>query len=328
MSVSESDSCVHPDKGYALRTVGRPYTKDRRVFFERKKDGIPVSPFHDIPLHCGRSKCILNMVVEVPRWTNAKWEISRSQSLSPIVQDTLHGEVRFAKNCFPYKGYIWNYGALPQAHTFSTWEDPRADDITEPATEPRGDNDPLDACEIGRVVATVGEVKQVKALGVLGLIDNGETDWKVIVIDVNDPLAEKLDDIEDVEEHLPGLLDATRDWFRIYKMPDGFPPNDFLHDGGFKDRKSAQDVIQRCSHAWRRLIEGKVERGDVSLDNTTLSGTPGKLDPDDVDLPPNEDLPPARIEQDLDEWHFFDREEVEAFKDSLEQSSLHIRLDL
>jgi inorganic pyrophosphatase len=40
----------------------------------------------------------------------------------------------------------------------------------------------------GRGVAVV----QVKVLGVLAMIDEGETDWKVIVIDVNDPLAAQL----------------------------------------------------------------------------------------------------------------------------------------
>ena len=50
---------------------------------------------------------------------------------------------------------------------------------------------------------------------------------KVICIDVNDPLASKLNDIEDVEKYLPGLLRATNEWFRIYKIPDGKPENNF-----------------------------------------------------------------------------------------------------
>ena len=41
-------------------------------------------------------------------------------------------------------------------------------------------------------VAKRGEVKQVKILGVMALIDEGETDWKVLAIDVNDPLASKM----------------------------------------------------------------------------------------------------------------------------------------
>ena len=41
-------------------------------------------------------------------------------------------------------------------------------------------------------IATVGEVKQVKVLGVLAMIDDGETDWKVLGIDITDPLAEEM----------------------------------------------------------------------------------------------------------------------------------------
>ena len=37
-----------------------------------------------------------------------------------------------------------------------------------------------------------GEVKQVKVLGCLALIDEGETDWKIFAIDVTDPLAAKM----------------------------------------------------------------------------------------------------------------------------------------
>lgn len=35
----------------------------------------PVSPLHDIPLFVDQSKKIVNMVVEIPRWTNAKMEV-------------------------------------------------------------------------------------------------------------------------------------------------------------------------------------------------------------------------------------------------------------
>ena len=34
----------------------------------------------------------------------------------------------------------------------------------------------------------------------------GETDWKPIAIDVNDPLAENLNDIHDVDKIMPGFL--------------------------------------------------------------------------------------------------------------------------
>ena len=61
-----------------------------------------------------------------------------------------------------------------------------------PDTRARGDNDPLDVCEIGQAVARTGDVKQVKVLGVMAMLDEGETDWKVIAIDARDPLAPAL----------------------------------------------------------------------------------------------------------------------------------------
>ena len=100
-------------------------------------------------------------------------------------------------NCFPHKGYIWNYGAIPQ-----TWENPEAVDSH---TGKIGDNDPLDICEIGRQVGYTGQVKQVKILGVMAMIDEGETDWKLIGIDITDPDASKLNDVDDLDK-VCGLL--------------------------------------------------------------------------------------------------------------------------
>ncbi len=41
-------------------------------------------------------------------------QISKDELLNPIKQDTKKGKLRFVRNCFPHKGYLWNYGAFPQ----------------------------------------------------------------------------------------------------------------------------------------------------------------------------------------------------------------------
>ena len=41
--------------------------------------------------------------------------------MNPIKQDIKKGKLRFVNNCFPYHGYIWNYGALPQVRKISTY---------------------------------------------------------------------------------------------------------------------------------------------------------------------------------------------------------------
>jgi inorganic pyrophosphatase len=40
----------------------------------------------------------------------------------------------------------------------------------------------------------------------MGLLDDSETDWKIIVIDIHGPLAPKLNDIGDVEKYCPGAI--------------------------------------------------------------------------------------------------------------------------
>ncbi|KAJ2549209.1 Inorganic pyrophosphatase [Coemansia sp. RSA 1933] len=206
---------------------------------------------------------IYNMVVEIPRWTNAKMEISKEDSLNPIKQDTKKGKLRYVRNSFPHHGYIWNYGAIPQ-----TWEDPNQ---TNADTKCIGDNDPIDVCEIGEAIGYTGQVKQVKVLGVMALIDEGETDWKVLVIDINDPLASKMSDIEDVERYMPGLIHATNEWFRIYKIPDGKPENQFAFGGEAKNRDYAVKILKETAEAWSDLASGKSNAGKISLANTQLN---------------------------------------------------------
>ncbi|KAJ2144821.1 Inorganic pyrophosphatase [Coemansia sp. RSA 678] len=280
---------------FTTRAVGQPNTLDYRVFVE--KDGKIVSPFHDIPLFADEANGIYNMVVEIPRWTNAKMEISKEDPLNPIKQDTKKGKLRYVRNAFPHHGYIWNYGALPQ-----TWEDPNQ---TNSDTKCVGDNDPIDVCEIGEAIGHVGQVKQVKILGVMALIDEGETDWKVLAIDVNDPLAAKMNDVEDIERYMPGLLHATNEWFRIYKIPDGKPENQFAFGGEAKKKEYTLDVIKETAEAWSDLISGKSNTGGIALANTQLgnANTVSAVDADNIAVGGIRQAAPV-IDQSLHKWFF------------------------
>lgn len=100
-----------------------------------------------------------------------------------------------------------------------------------------GDGDPLDVVEIGPDPILSGRVHAVKVLGILGMIDSGETDWKVIAISRQDPdLFHALHNIEDVDTHLPGKLDSIRDWFRYYKVAEGKSESQFAFQGKFQDQ--------------------------------------------------------------------------------------------
>ncbi|KAJ3333131.1 Inorganic pyrophosphatase [Blyttiomyces sp. JEL0837] len=287
---------------YKTRVVGAANTSEYRVFIENA-EGKVVSPFHDIPLYANKERTIMNMVVEIPRWTNAKLEISKDEAFNPIKQDTKKGKLRFVRNCFPHHGYIWNYGALPQ-----TWEDPT---VAHPDTKAVGDNDPIDACEIGERVGYTGQVKQVKVLGTMALLDEGETDWKVICIDVTDPLASKLNDIEDVEKHMPGLLRATNEWFRIYKIPDGKPENNFAFSGEAKNKAYTNEVIHETHEAWRKLITKAIpssgDKYNITVANTEVADSPYKVGTDDAAykaLPADSRKPAGPIDPSIDKWFY------------------------
>lgn len=284
---------------YSIVERGAPNTLNYKAYFVGPSGFI--SPMHDIPLHANNSSSwhVFNMVVEVPRWTNAKMEISKEEKLNPIKQDIKKGKLRFIDNCFPHHGYIWNYGALPQ-----TWEDP---DFIDEHTHMRGDNDPIDVCEIGYKVQGRGAVIQVKVLGIMALIDEGETDWKVIAIDVNDPLAKDLNDIDDVEKHKPGFLKATNEWFKIYKIPTGKPPNQFAFDGEAKDKAFALEIIKQANEQWKKLIQKSQADAPWPVINTTLTGNShltsqeeAKAIVDAADLFGS----PSAIPEEVNKWHF------------------------
>ncbi|XP_065224803.1 inorganic pyrophosphatase-like isoform X1 [Planococcus citri] len=275
---------------------GSLYSSEYRVFLKDER-GL-ISPLHDIPLFANVEKKIYNMVVEIPRWTNAKMEINLAEPLNPIKQDIKKGVPRFVPNCFPHHGYIWNYGALPQ-----TWEDPN---VIDENTKCKGDNDPIDALEIGFRVAKRGEVLQVKVLGAVALIDEGETDWKIITIDVNDPVAEQVNNLTDIEKNFPGLLKATVEWFRIYKIPDGKPENQFAFNGEAKGPEFAQKIVSEVHTYWKRLVSKEVEASNISPVNTSLNNTStiGISEAEALSLKAPEATTPQIVNPTVDKWHF------------------------
>lgn len=285
--------------GPGIYTVERGSLYSDSYLMYYKNETGPISPFHDIPLFANEGNKIFNMVVEVPRWTNAKMEIATKDPLNPIKQDMKKGKLRYVANVFPHHGYIWNYGAIPQ-----TWENPNHVDES---TGEKGDNDPIDVCEIGYRVAKPGEVLQVKVLGIIGMLDEGETDWKVLAIDVNDPLAPQLSDIGDVEQHMPGFLKATVEWFKLYKIPDGKPENQFAFNGEAKDREFAHQIILGTHVEWRDLVSGKSDKGelDISAVSVPYASSPISVEQANSIIGASAAYgEPAALDSKVDQWHY------------------------
>mmetsp|Transcript_2661 Transcript_2661/g.3554 ORF Transcript_2661/g.3554 Transcript_2661/m.3554 type:complete len:315 (-) Transcript_2661:268-1212(-) len=232
---------------------GEQNTLDYRIHAVAE-DGKKISLWHDVSLvhldpESKQETPYLNFVCEISKFSRKKYEIATDEPGNPIKQDEKKGVLREFK-----KGDIYfNYGCFPQ-----TWEDPTF--IHPDADGCRGDNDPVDVVEIGAKIIAPGGIRPVKVLGILCMIDEGECDWKVVVIDAEDRYAPFLNDIEDVEKEMPGMLSAVREWYRTYKIPDGKPPNVFGLNEKFMDKKYASEVIEECHHFWELLVSGKKER--------------------------------------------------------------------
>lgn len=258
---------------YGRKAVGSKYSAQYQVYITL--DGKVVSPFHDIPVYADQDH--INVVNEIPRFENAKFEINKERKMNPIIQDLKKGKPRFVANIFPCKGYPWNYGAIPQ-----TWEDPGVKDTS---TNSFGDDDPLDVIEIGNVKKEIGEVYVARIIGCLGLIDSGECDWKIIVIDVRDENAKHINDVNDLKIKFPGLQNVTYNWFMNYKLADNKPKNSFLDYGELKNKDFAKDIIKECHESWKKMMktesETSISRANAfqkehrDTEDVTINGTEG-----------------------------------------------------
>ncbi|KAJ7017962.1 inorganic diphosphatase [Mycena alexandri] len=256
---------------YTARSVGSPSTPDHRVFVSF--NGHIVSALHDVPLLSNSNDLVakntdteltLNMVVEAPRWTNAQMKIAPDEAFAPIRQAMRKRRVAYVRNCFPHRGYIWNYGALPQ-----TW----------------ASGGPLHVCELGERIAQVGDVRQVRVLGVLAPRDEGILRWTLLVVDITDPLAARLHNIDHLERECPGMITATKEWFRrLYKLPEGKEQNTIELGGEVKGRDYAREIVRTAHEAWRNVVTASTSRAVVDLSNVTIRNSPGLVKRGDEDL--------------------------------------------
>ena len=119
--------------------------------------------------------------------------------------------------------------------------------------------DPTDVIDVSSRVSNSGDVYVVKVIGALGMVDGGELDWKIVVIDAADVLADEVDDVSKLPESHPLVkkLAEIRVWFRDYKLPDGKPENKFVNDGKFYSKSAALEVVKEQHSLWARLVQEK-----------------------------------------------------------------------
>lgn len=128
-----------------------------------------------------------NVVVEIPKGSQNKYEYDpdlKVFTLDRVLFSPLH--------------YPGDYGFVPQ--TLAT------------------DNDPLDALVLVTYPTFPGVVMEVRPIGVLEFVDDGEQDDKILCVPVNDIRFQDVKDIHDIQQP---ILNEIAHFFTVYKELEG-----------------------------------------------------------------------------------------------------------
>jgi len=152
----------------------------------------------------------VNGIIEIPRGSRAKYEIDKESGLIKL------DRVIYASMYYPL-----NYGFIPQT-------------LGE-------DNDPLDIVVLTQVSVVPLCLIPSKVIGVMQMIDRGESDDKIIAVAEQDPSVAHIDDIKDLPDY---LLSELRHFFENYKT--------------LENKEVKIDQFQSKEHA-HRIIEASID---------------------------------------------------------------------
>jgi len=181
-------------------------------------------------------------VIEITNGTTAKMECNGEVAHNPVMSDTNKNKESGKRQLRHYgMPTTFNYGFIPQ-----TWEDPAEG----------GDNDPVDLVDLSTTSKKpLLAVADYLVLGCLGLIDEGEYDWKVLALEVGEAKDLGVATIDDFNRQFPGRVDEVREWFRTYKTLDGKPENKFTEDGRVYSRDETLKIVHSTITQYRKLME-------------------------------------------------------------------------
>jgi inorganic pyrophosphatase len=164
----------------------------------------------------------LNVVVEIPAGTIAKWEVDKADG-------TMRWETEAGRpRRIDYLGYPGNYGMIPKTHL---------------AEELGGDGDPLDVIVLGASLPR-GSVVQARAVGVLRLLDDGERDDKIMAVRPGTSLG-AADALAALIESHPGIDTILETWFSHYKGKGR------IVFRGFDEAEAAMETVRQAAKAFQ-----------------------------------------------------------------------------
>lgn len=138
--------------------------------------------WHDIPRGEDYPNTV-NVIIEIPKGSPNKYEIDKETGLIAL------DRANYTASPYPF-----DYGFVPQ----TLWED----------------NDAIDVIVLTTYPLDTGILVRVRPVAVMEMIDNGESDWKIIGVPVDDKRWDDVHDLEDLNKH---MLKEYMHFFETYK---------------------------------------------------------------------------------------------------------------
>ena len=157
----------------------------------------------------------VNAIVEIPKGSFNKYEIDKETGLIAL------DRANYSATPYPF-----DYGFVPR----TLWDDEDALDVIILATFP----------------LAPGILVRARPVGIIDMIDSGESDAKIIAVPVDDKRWDHVKDIGDVNPH--ALKEFTH-FFETYKVLKG--KGDVVEVRGCRGKKEAVEAIERAVKLYR-----------------------------------------------------------------------------
>jgi inorganic pyrophosphatase len=126
----------------------------------------------------------INVIVEINKGSKNKYELDKETGL-----------IKLDRVMYTSQDYPFDYGFVPQTH----WHD----------------GDPLDVVLLTTHPLVPGLLLTARPVGVLDMVDDGESDAKILAVPVKDPRWNEVKDLQDVNLH---TIEEIKHFFETYKQ--------------------------------------------------------------------------------------------------------------
>lgn len=148
-----------------------------------------------------------HVIIEISKGSKNKYEIDKETGL-----------IKLDRAMKSSQDYPFDYGFAPKTY----WEDDDALDVVVLATNP----------------VQSGILVNVRPVGIMHMVDNGEGDDKIIAVPVEDPRWDHVQDLEDVNKH---TIKEMQHFFETYKKIE----DKTVEISGFSGKEEAKKAVEK-----------------------------------------------------------------------------------